>query len=126
MSLWNVPQADIDDYIATMPDATLNGTDENKFRLICTQMWLACTLNFIEAYNLVRRTGYPVIPVRTGTETPYPLTKCTTNGYLPRRVQYPSKETKTNKVNYDAALAVQGADTRLTQMWWDTKTLPLK
>lgn len=120
MSQWNVAQAAIDNFIATIPAATLSGTDENKFKLISTQMWLSCITNYYEAYNVVRRTGYPVIAVRTGLETP-PLNPGVTNGQLPRRIQFPASEIATNKDNYDAAIEVMGADSRLTKVWWDKK-----
>jgi len=121
MNVWGVAQADIDNFIATQAEATLNGTPEDNFRKICTQEWLSFITNNYEAYNIVRRTGYPVIPVRTGSETPYALALGVTNGQLPRRATYPSSELTLNRANYDAAMANQGANVRTTKVWWDKK-----
>ena len=121
MGVWGVAQADIDNFITVQTEATLSGNQEDNFRKICTQAWLSFITNNYEAYNTVRRTGYPAIPVRTGSEVPYPLGLGTTNGQLPRRATYPSTELTLNRTNYDAAIAAQGADTRTTKVWWDKK-----
>lgn len=122
MLQWGVVQADADNFIANESAATLTGTDEQKFAQISTQMWLSCITNYYEAYNVVRRTGYPFIADRTGNESPYPLNTGNTNGKLPRRITYPSSESATNQVNLDEAIALQGPDDRLTNLWWDAKT----
>jgi hypothetical protein len=120
MLQWGVSQAAIDTYLTDEPEASLTGTTEDDFRKICTQLWMSCISNNYEAYNVVRRTGYPVIPVRTGLETPQ-LDVGLTNGTLPRRIQYPTTEINLNKANYDEAVARQGADLMTTRIWWDAK-----
>jgi hypothetical protein len=120
MGIWGVAATDITTFLATA-EASLSGTTEDNFRKICTQAWLSFVTNNYEAYNTVRRTGYPVVPVRTGLETPYALSLGVTNGQLPRRMTYPSTENTLNKTNYDAAVAAQGADLRTTKIWWDKK-----
>jgi len=120
MLQWGVSQTDIDSYLTTEPEASLTGTTEDDFRKICTQLWMSCISNNYEAYNVVRRTGYPVIPVRTGLETPQ-LDVGLTNGTLPRRIMYPVTEITLNVANYEEAVARQGANLMTTKMWWDAK-----
>jgi hypothetical protein len=81
---------------------------------------MSCITNNYEAYNVVRRTGYPVIPVRTGLETPQ-LDVGLTNGTLPRRIQYPVTEITLNVDNCAEAIARQGANLMTTKIWWDAK-----
>ncbi|MCE5347928.1 MAG: SusD/RagB family nutrient-binding outer membrane lipoprotein [Bacteroidales bacterium] len=121
MGVWGVKQADIDNFISTQAEASLSGTQEDNFRKICTQEWLSFITNNYEAFNIVRRTGYPVVPVRTGLESPYALSVGITVGQLPSRATYPSTELTLNRANYDDAIAKQGADTRTTKLWWDSK-----
>ena len=88
MLQWNVPAAEINEYLSEIPEATLNGSDEDKFRQIATQMWVAFTPNFLEAWSNIRRTGYPSIPQRTD---PGIYSLGVTNGILPARFKYSSK-----------------------------------
>lgn len=118
MVLWKVPADQITAFISTEPEATLNGTDENKFRQIATQMWIAFTPNFIEAWSNIRRTGYPEIPQRTD---PNVYSLGVTNGILPSRFKYSSSEYRTNKPNLDAAIGQQGPDLIDTPLWWDVR-----
>ncbi|MCU0474006.1 MAG: SusD/RagB family nutrient-binding outer membrane lipoprotein [Bacteroidales bacterium] len=118
MLQWSVPAAEITEYLSTEPEATLNGSDENKFRQIATQMWVAFTPNFVEAWSNMRRTGYPVIPQRTDANV-YALGA--TNGILPKRFKYSSSEYLTNKANLDVAIEQQGPDLIDTPVWWDVR-----
>jgi hypothetical protein len=118
MLQWNVPLAVITAFLTTEPEATLNGTDENKFSQIATQMWIAFTPNFVEAWSNIRRTGYPVIPQRTD---PNIYSLGVTNGILPTRFKYSSSEYRTNRVNLDAAIEQQGPDLIDTPVWWDVR-----
>jgi hypothetical protein len=118
MLQWNVPAAEIAEFLSTEPEATLNGSDENKFRQIATQMWIAFTPNFIEAWSNIRRTGYPVIAQRTDPDV-YSLG--VTNGVLPTRFKYSSSEYRTNRANVDAAIDQQGPDLIDTPLWWDVR-----
>lgn len=120
MLQWGVSQSAINTYLSTEPEASLTGATEDDFRKICTQLWMSCISNNYEAYNVVRRTGYPVIPVRTGNETPQ-LDVGLTNGNLPRRIQYPVTEITLNVANYEEAVARQGANLMTTKVWWDAK-----
>jgi hypothetical protein len=118
MLQWNVPAAEINEFLSTEPEATLNGSDEDKFRQIATQMWIAFTPNFIEAWSNIRRTGYPVIPQRTDADV-YSLG--VTNGILPTRFKYSSSEYRTNRANVDIAVEQQGPDLIDTPVWWDVR-----
>ena len=118
MELWNVATLDIDNFLANETETTLNGTDENKFRQIATQMWIAFVPNFTEAWSNIRRTGYPVIAQRTDA-TIYDLG--VTNGILPKRFKYSSSEYLTNDANVSDAVARQGADLIGTPVWWDVR-----
>ena len=116
MLQWNVPAAEINEYLSEIPEATLNGSDEDKFRQIATQMWVAFTPNFLEAWSNIRRTGYPSIPQRTD---PGIYSLGVTNGILPARFKYSSSEYRTNRLNVEAALQQQGPDLIDTPVWWD-------
>ncbi len=118
LEFWNVQPAKIDNYLNTQPEAALNGTTENKFRQIATQMWIAFVPDFTEAYSNIRRTGYPVIPQRTDSET---FSLGVTNGILPKRFKYSSSEYRTNKANVDIAVENQGPDLIDTPVWWDVR-----
>jgi hypothetical protein len=118
MIQWNVPADSIAEYLSTEPEATLNGSDENKFRQIATQMWIAFTPNFVEAWSNIRRTGYPAIPQRTDADV-YALG--VTNGILPTRFKYSSSEYRTNRANVDMAVEQQGTDLIDTPVWWDVR-----
>ena len=81
-------------------------------------MWIAFVPDFTEAYSNIRRTGYPVIPQRTDSET---FSLGVTNGILPKRFKYSSSEYRTNKTNVDLAVQNKGPDLIDTPVWWDVK-----
>jgi hypothetical protein len=118
MLQWNVPVDEITGFLSTETEATLNGSDEDKFRQIATQMWIAFTPNFVEAWSNIRRTGYPVTPQRTD-ENVYSLG--VTNGILPTRFKYSSSEYRTNRANVEIAVEQQGPDLIDTPVWWDVR-----
>jgi hypothetical protein len=91
---------------------TLTGGKE--LELINMQIWLATGsfLDFTEAWNNWKRSGYPV------------LTKVTYPGQfandIPRRHIYPTTEPSTNGKNYQAAVgALTGGDIWTSRVWWD-------
>jgi hypothetical protein len=118
LNLWNVDAGTISNYITNQNEATLNGTQENQFRQIATQMWIAFVPNFTEAWNNIRRTGYPVIPQRTD---PVVYELGVTNGILPNRFKYSSNEYLNNVVNLNQAIENQGPDLINTPVWWDVR-----
>ena len=115
MLLWNVPAGQTENYLTSEPEATLNGTDDNRFRQISTQMWVALVPNFVEAWSNIRRTGYPEIPQRTD---PAVYSLGVTNGILPSRFKYASSEYRTNRENVENAVLDQGPDLIDTHIWW--------
>ncbi|MFD2523546.1 SusD/RagB family nutrient-binding outer membrane lipoprotein [Emticicia soli] len=85
--------------------------DARALELIGTQKWIALFYQGNEAWAEWRRTGYPVL-------TP-PANALNPSGQIPNRLAYPVTERTLNKVNYDKAVATQGADTQDTKVWWD-------
>ena len=75
---------------------TSDATDQEK---ICTQRWLHYGyINYLEAWNVVRRTGFPVINfAEDAIQTDY--------NFPPNRLPYPSDESDFNRANYEAAVA---------------------
>ena len=118
MQHWNIGSASIANFMENQPEASLNGTTENKFRQIGTQMWIALVPNFFEAWCNIRRTGYPVIPQRTNPEL---QALGSTNGVLPTRFKYATTEYSINAENVNKAVEHQGADLIDTPLWWDVR-----
>jgi hypothetical protein len=118
MQRWNIPAAEIQTYLSTVPEAGLSGNNENKLRQIATQMWIAYIPNFTEAWTSIRRTGYPEIPQRTNTAL---FSQGVTNGYLPKRLKYSSAEYLNNYINVTEAVTKQGEDLIDTPVWWDVR-----
>lgn len=118
MLQWGVPADKITNFLSAAPEATLSGSDENKFRQIATQMWIAFAPNFLEAWSNIRRTGYPEIAQRTDPDF-YSLG--VTNGILPKRFLYSSHEYLTNNENLQEAIENQGPDKIDTPVWWDVR-----
>ncbi|EAR01509.1 SusD/RagB family nutrient-binding outer membrane lipoprotein [Maribacter sp. HTCC2170] len=109
---WEVDQTDIDTFLGS-PAATLTGVNDEE--QIGTQMWLALTPNYFESWSHIRRTGYPMIPVRTDPE----LHQGVTNGIMPTRFLYSSFELGSNSANAQEAISRQGANKIDTPVWWD-------
>ena len=86
-------------------------TDERKLERIITQKWLALFPCGDEAWNELRRTGYP----KVFTLSPASVT----GAQVPNRVPFDPKEAVNNRDNYQAAVSMLGgADDYLTKMWW--------
>jgi len=112
-----VSEEDIAAFMATSI-ATLSGAQEEQFEQICTQLWLAFAPNVSEAYSMMRRTGYPVIPTRDGVI----LDQGDTEGELPSRLIYPLSEKLTNSDNVNKAISeMEGEDVLSTRVWWDVR-----
>lgn len=119
MKLWDVPDAEIDAFIASEDMASLNGTMEENLEKIAIQRWIAYFTEGYEAWAVVRDTGYPKLP---GMETTaldgdmYELGDL--NGAYPQRMRYGSSAYNTNGDNVNAALAEQGPDVQATKLFW--------
>nr|WP_256433001.1 SusD/RagB family nutrient-binding outer membrane lipoprotein [Spirosoma foliorum] len=77
-----------------------------------TQFWVSVFPNSQEVFLNWRRTGYPAL-------VPNNYTGNITGGKIFRRMLYPATEENLNKENYLSAVARQGDNTFLTQMWLD-------
>ncbi len=87
--------------------------DAKALEQIATQKWVSLFYQGNEAWAEWRRTGYPVLTPASNPLNP--------SGQIPHRLAYPITEQTLNKVNYDKAVATQGADTQDTRVWWDKK-----
>jgi Starch-binding associating with outer membrane len=83
----------------------------NFKKSIGEQKWIALYGQGLEAWTEVRRLNFPVI-------TPGPNASALSTG-IPVRFRYSTDEQSLNKVNYDAAVASQGADLLTTKLWFD-------
>jgi hypothetical protein len=114
---WNVDENLIEDYLGNNTIATLSGSQEEQFKQISTQLWIAVLPNAMEGWNNIRRTGYPVLPERSAPEFDLGVT----GGKLPTRCRYPASEVNINNQNYLNAVAEQGPDEITTPLWWDIR-----
>jgi len=90
----------------------VSGTLDQQLKQIYTQFWVSIFPDAQEVYNNWRRTGYPALAPNN-----YPTNA--TGGQIYRRCLYPISEQTLNSVNYNAAVARQGADALMTRIWWD-------
>ena len=89
-------------------------TKEQKLEKIGTQKWIQLFGRSFEAFIEWRRMGYPTL-------TPGPNLG-STNGTIPRRAIYSSREVLLNNVNYKEAVSrLSNGDSYLSKVWWDKK-----
>ncbi len=122
MEQWNIDSDSIAAYLAGEAEATLYGDQENRFRQISTQMWIASVPNAFESWCTIRRTGYPEIPQRTGPL----LSPGITSGYMPTRASYPfTRELTINGDNLNEAIGrLPGGEDRIdARLWWDIRDI---
>ena len=112
LNQWEVEAAEITAFMAS-PTATLSGINDEE--QIGVQLWLGLTPDFFESWSHIRRTGYPVIPIRTSED----LSKGATNGVMPTRFNYSSFELGSNRANANEAINRQGPNKIDTPVWWD-------
>ena len=105
--------------------------DAAKYQLICEQRWAGIFGQGVQAYNLVRRTGFPARVFEyelTGAYYP--------DKGFPVRIRYSLNEEIYNVVNLAAAQSAQGlnlldetmfntAGTKSNQVWWNTREHPI-
>lgn len=88
---------------------------DNSFKQINEQYWLidGSLMNFVEAWNNWRRSGYPQLaPVN------YPGNF--SEGKIPRREIYPLSESSLNPTGYSAGVSgLTNGDKYNSQVWWD-------
>lgn len=106
-------------------------TDREKYQLICEQRWAGIFGQGVQAYNLVRRTGFPARVFEFELEAAfYP------DLGFPVRIRYSINEETYNAVNLQAAQNNQGLNllnetmfntpgTTSNQVWWHTRLNPV-
>ncbi|MCL6267056.1 SusD/RagB family nutrient-binding outer membrane lipoprotein [Flagellimonas myxillae] len=109
---WEIDPTDIATFMGS-PSATLAGINDEE--QIGVQMWLALVPNYFEGWIHIRRTGYPIIPVREDAD----LHPGVTNGIMPTRFKYSSFELGSNTNNVTEAINRQGPNAIDTPVWWD-------
>ena len=125
MRLWGVSDADVATYLANEPMGSLTGTGD--LEKIASQRYLANYTDGLEAWAVVRDTGFPKIYKNT-TGTGYIQSNTVSdsdiyelgsmNGAYPQRLRYGAGAYNKNSDNVNAANTVQGADKMGTKLWW--------
>jgi hypothetical protein len=92
---------------AATPVATLSGTTANMQNQILTQKYIAMTGNGLEAWNDIRRTGFPL------HTQPEHLNAAGEDGTRPKRARYPDADIARNP---NLGAAVKKTNERV---WWD-------
>ncbi len=119
MKLWDVPDAEIDAFIASEDMASLNGTMEENLEKIAIQRWIAYFTEGYEAWAVVRDTGYPKLPGIESTALDGDMYELgDLNGAYPQRMRYGSSAYNKNGDNVNAALSEQGPDLQSTKLFW--------
>jgi len=115
MKLWGVGGA-ADTYIANEDAADISsGTMEQKLEKIAHQRWLVSYTDGLEAWSVVRDTGYPAsLAAGVSNATIFALGQL--NGTYPQRMRYGAKAQ--NNPNYAGAVAAQGPDVQATKLWF--------
>jgi hypothetical protein len=95
----------------TNPDVQWSATSTTATKLdqIHVQKYYALFFTDFQQWFEYRRTGHPVLPIGPGVRN---------NGQMPARINYPVYVQSLNQVNYQAAVADQGADDINTKVWW--------
>lgn len=117
MRMWQVPDEEIETFLANEDMALLNGTDEENLEKIDVQRWLAAYTDSFEAWAIVRDTGYPK-ELANGVSDYDIYAAGTLNGKYPQRMRYGNAEYNTNGANLEAAIQTQGPDVQGTTLWW--------
>jgi hypothetical protein len=108
-----ISAATADAYAAANPLNTSSTTASLK--MINEQYWATTgiLMNFVEAWNNWKRSGYPVL-------TPVVYAGNFSNGVIPRRQLYPTTESTANPANYKIGVgSLSGGDNWSSRVWWD-------
>ncbi|XHR96674.1 SusD/RagB family nutrient-binding outer membrane lipoprotein [Mucilaginibacter sp. UC70_90] len=93
---------------------TANNITTPNIKLIATQRWVASYPDGHMAWDIWRKSGYPVL-------TPAP-DATNTSKQIVRRFVYATSEYNTNGKNVAAAVArLSGGDSQDSRVWWDVK-----
>ena len=120
---------DHDVYLA-QPLVAWGGTTGEKFQKIIEQKWAGMYGQGVQAWNEVRRTGFPARIFEYELEDDY-----TPNMGMPIRIHYSYNEETYNKTNLEDAKARQNVEDlndgmystsgTSSQMWWHTRKNPI-
>ena len=122
---------DVDhDAYLTQPLVAWGGETGEKFQKIIEQKWAGLYGQGVQAWNEVRRTGFPARVFEYELEDDY-----TPNMGMPIRIHYSYTEETYNKVNLEDAKARQNVEDlndgmystsgTSSQMWWHTRKNPI-
>lgn len=91
-----------------------DATSEEKLERLIIQKWIALFPDGQEAWNEIRRTGYPKV---------FPLAQTSANGLdVANRIPFNNDEKINNATNYtNAVQKLGGPDDYTTKMWWQKK-----
>ena len=117
MKLWEVSDADIDDYLTNASLAHLDGTQEENLQKIEIQKWIAHYTDGFEGWADLRKNGYPV-EMAQGVSDPIIFGLGDDNGVLPQRMRYGNAAYNNNGDNLQEAISRQGPDVQGTPLWW--------
>jgi hypothetical protein len=108
ITLWNLA---VPSGFLTNPDVqwSTTSTTATKLDQIHVQKYYALFCTDFQQWYEYRRTGHPVLPIGPGVRN---------NRQMPARINYPVYVQSLNQVNYQAAVADQGADDINTKVWW--------
>lgn len=110
MDLYDVPQSEVDAYMAQ--DGVAWGTDD-PMKLIGIQKWLGNYMgDALDAYAEIRRLGYPAI-------APGPDAQPVNGGHPPTRILYPPFEQTLNGSSYQGGVSMLGGDAMSSTIFWD-------
>lgn len=131
MARWGATYDDVTYLAQANVDWEQAATPGEKYQLICEQRWAGIFGQGVQAFSLVRRTGFPARVFEyelTGAFYP--------NKGLPVRIRYSLNEEIYNAVNLAAAQSSQGLNlldetmfnspgTISNQVWWNTREHPI-
>jgi hypothetical protein len=86
-----------------------------SLKMINEQYWATTgiLMNFVEAWNNWKRSGYPVL-------TPVVFAGNFSRSQIPRRQLYPTTEGTANPANYRIGVSsLSGGDDWNSRVWWD-------
>jgi len=118
MESWGVAEGDIATFLANQSMAQLTGTTAEKLEKIGVQRWLAAYTDGIEAWSIVRKTGYPS-ELANGVSDLDIFGLGDLNGAYPSRMRYGTSAASKNGANLTTAIGRQGADLMNTKLWWN-------
>lgn len=117
MMLWDISEADMENFIATEQVAMLNGNPEQNLEKVSVQRWLACYTDGFEGWAIARKSGFPAELTLTLTD-PEIYGLGTINGVYPERLRFGSSVQTQDPTNYNIVIGRQGADRQDTKLWW--------